>query len=96
VRELQCGERARQEVLHRVRRRHRAHLPHVCVTGRAERGVFGECGTALAGAPAAAPNTTATPVAERRICSVLFADLVGFTPLSESRDPEQVRELLSE
>jgi class 3 adenylate cyclase/tetratricopeptide (TPR) repeat protein len=26
---------------------------------------------------------------------VLFADLVGFTPLSESRDPEEVRELLS-
>jgi class 3 adenylate cyclase/tetratricopeptide (TPR) repeat protein len=26
---------------------------------------------------------------------VLFADLVGFTPLSESRDPEDVRELLS-
>ena len=35
-------------------------------------------------------------MAERRVCSVLFADLVGFTPLSESRDPEQVRELLSE
>jgi class 3 adenylate cyclase/tetratricopeptide (TPR) repeat protein len=34
-------------------------------------------------------------VAERRVCSVLFADLVGFTPLSESRDPEDVRELLS-
>jgi class 3 adenylate cyclase/tetratricopeptide (TPR) repeat protein len=29
------------------------------------------------------------------VCSVLFADLVGFTPLSESRDPESVRELLS-
>ncbi len=27
--------------------------------------------------------------------SVLFADLVGFTALSESRDPEEVRELLS-
>ena len=27
---------------------------------------------------------------------MLFADLVGFTPLSESRDPEQVRELLSQ
>ena len=27
--------------------------------------------------------------------SVLFGDLVGFTPLSESRDPEEVRELLS-
>jgi class 3 adenylate cyclase/tetratricopeptide (TPR) repeat protein len=29
------------------------------------------------------------------VCSVLFADLVGFTTLSESRDPEDVRELLS-
>jgi class 3 adenylate cyclase/predicted ATPase len=34
-------------------------------------------------------------VAERRVCSVLFCDLAGFTPLSESRDPEAVRELLS-
>ncbi|MDX6327469.1 MAG: hypothetical protein QOK15_3823 [Nocardioidaceae bacterium] len=33
--------------------------------------------------------------AERRVCSVLFCDLVGFTPLSEARDPEEVRELLS-
>ena len=41
-------------------------------------------------APAAAG-----PVAERRVCSVLFCDLVGFTPLAESRDPEAVRELLS-
>jgi class 3 adenylate cyclase len=35
-------------------------------------------------------------VAERRVCSVLFCDVVGFTPLSESRDPETVRELLSQ
>jgi class 3 adenylate cyclase/tetratricopeptide (TPR) repeat protein len=58
----------------------------------------GECGTALAAgvAPAAGASRTVPPVAERRVCSVLFADLVGFTPLSESRDPEQVRELLSE
>ncbi|MGH9074884.1 MAG: adenylate/guanylate cyclase domain-containing protein, partial [Acidimicrobiales bacterium] len=34
-------------------------------------------------------------MAERRMCSVLFCDLVGFTPLAESRDPEEVRELLS-
>jgi class 3 adenylate cyclase/predicted ATPase len=34
-------------------------------------------------------------VAERRVCSVLFCDVVGFTPLSEARDPEAVRELLS-
>jgi class 3 adenylate cyclase len=38
----------------------------------------------------------ATPVAERRLVSVLFADLVGFTTLSEHRDPEEVRELLSQ
>jgi class 3 adenylate cyclase/tetratricopeptide (TPR) repeat protein len=38
----------------------------------------------------------AEPVAERRVCSVLFCDVVGFTPLSEARDPETVRELLSE
>ena len=35
------------------------------------------------------------PVAERRVTSVLFGDLVGFTPLSESKDAEEVRELLS-
>src|SRR5207244_6029836 len=35
------------------------------------------------------------PTAERRLVSVLFADLVGFTTLSESRDSEEVRELLS-
>jgi predicted ATPase/class 3 adenylate cyclase len=34
-------------------------------------------------------------VVELRVVSVLFADLVGFTVLSESRDPEEVRELLS-
>jgi class 3 adenylate cyclase/predicted ATPase len=30
------------------------------------------------------------------VCSVLFCDVVGFTPLSEARDPEAVRELLSQ
>ncbi len=56
----------------------------------------GECGTPVAAATAAAavPPPRA-PVAERRVCSVLFCDLVGFTPLSETRDPEEVRELLS-
>jgi class 3 adenylate cyclase len=33
--------------------------------------------------------------AERRVSSVLFGDLVGFTTLSETRDPEEVRDLLS-
>lgn len=58
----------------------------------------GECGLATSAPPAAAPAPAphaSSPVAERRVCSVLFCDLVGFTPLSESRDPEEVRELLS-
>jgi class 3 adenylate cyclase/tetratricopeptide (TPR) repeat protein len=60
----------------------------------------GECGAALTetAAPASAPAAVAVavePVTERRLVSVLFADLVGFTALSESRDAEEVRELLS-
>ena len=37
---------------------------------------------------------TAQPTGELRHVSVLFVDLVGFTPLSESKDAEDVRELL--
>jgi class 3 adenylate cyclase/tetratricopeptide (TPR) repeat protein len=57
----------------------------------------GSCGHALSGAHSPGPQTVrpAEPVAERRVCSVLFCDLVGFTPFGESRDPEEVRELLS-
>ncbi len=66
-----------------------------------------ECGTTLtppvgsaplaggalesARASAVAPG----PTTERRLCSVLFVDLVGFTPLAEKRDPEEIRDLLS-
>ncbi len=35
------------------------------------------------------------PIAERRVVSVLFADLVGFTSLAEGRDPEEVQDLLA-
>jgi class 3 adenylate cyclase len=61
----------------------------------------GDCAAPLgtATAPTAAPEAVERPrtvtESERRICSVLFCDLVGFTPLSETRDPEEVRELLS-
>jgi class 3 adenylate cyclase/tetratricopeptide (TPR) repeat protein len=37
----------------------------------------------------------AAPVTEIRHVSILFADLVGFTTISESRDAEEVRDLLS-
>ena len=51
-----------------------------------------QCGASLEGQPA---EPQAAPTAERRLVSVLFADLVGFTAVSESRDPEEMRELLS-
>ena len=70
----------------------------------------GECGTALeAGAAAGAPGVVArTPpgpgpagpnhapaIAERRLVTILFADLVGWTTITEGRDPEEARELLT-
>ena len=48
------------------------------------------CGTRAD--PAAAAQEPAQ--SERRVSSVLFGDLVGFTALAEKRDPEEVRELL--
>jgi class 3 adenylate cyclase/tetratricopeptide (TPR) repeat protein len=63
----------------------------------------GECGTALPGSgavaapgvPIAHPTSTEAATAERRLVSVLFADLVGFTPFAEERDAEEVRDVLS-
>ena len=50
----------------------------------------------VTGPPESAEPVAGTQVAERRVCSVLFVDLVGFTPMSETRDPEEIRELLSD
>src|SRR6185295_18559313 len=60
----------------------------------------GTCGTRLGEVvdPAAArPAGVAgsSPAAERRMVTVMFVDLVGFTNLAEDRDPEAVRDLLS-
>ena len=58
----------------------------------------GECGAPISAAPQPASpgrSKASEPAAERRLVSVLFADLVGFTALSERRDPEEVRELLT-
>jgi class 3 adenylate cyclase/tetratricopeptide (TPR) repeat protein len=57
----------------------------------------GECGAVLSAAATLAPDPVpaSAPAAERRLVSVLFADLVGFTSASEKRDAEETRELLS-
>jgi class 3 adenylate cyclase len=50
----------------------------------------GQCGAAIGGP--AAPD--AAPREERRVVTVLFADLVGFTSRAERLDPEDVRAML--
>ena len=65
----------------------------------------GECGTQLGGDRTVEPVPVETPVgpaagaksggSERRLVSVLFADLVDFTTLSEDMDPEATRDLLT-
>ncbi len=60
----------------------------------------GQCGAPVAGpAPTPSVPTVSPPTAdpgERRVVSVLFIDLVGFTPLTESRDSEDVRAMLTQ
>jgi class 3 adenylate cyclase len=46
------------------------------------------CGTSLTGTRAA------TPVEERRLVTIVFADLAGFTERSDRADPEDVRRIL--
>jgi len=66
-----------------------------------------ECGTPLGGgapAPAAAdgpeadakeaPRAADQPPEERRQCTVLFADLSGYTAVAETMDPEAVKRLI--
>ena len=77
-----------------------AHCPACGTAHRPGQRFCAECGAALApdavNAPAAAGPVAATgEIAERRLVTVLFADLVGFTTLSQHRDAEEVRELLS-
>ena len=66
----------------------------------------GECGTTLGGSttapsalravpPGGAEQVTTSPTSERRLVTVLFADLVGFTTMSQDEDPEDTREFLT-
>jgi class 3 adenylate cyclase/tetratricopeptide (TPR) repeat protein len=61
---------------------------------RREAKFCGRCGAALQ-PDISMQQPGHAPHVERRRVSILFADLVGFTPLSATRDPEDVRDLLS-
>ena len=61
----------------------------------------GGCGASLVGAPAAPQKNSAqtleetNPTGERRQVTVLFADLSGYTRLSQDRDAEETHALLT-
>jgi class 3 adenylate cyclase/tetratricopeptide (TPR) repeat protein len=55
----------------------------------------GNCGMKLVATDEAVAAGDGAPATERRVVNVLFADLVGFTSISATRDPETIRELQS-
>ncbi len=84
--------------------------PACAAVNEPEAGFCGECGVPLGSGEGAAgaqqpaegqafesaiTGSGPAPVAERRLVTVLFADLVGFTPFAEERDAEEVRETLT-
>ena len=76
-----------------------AACPSCGATNPPDKRFCGDCGTTLIATP---PNASVraeasapAAVAERRLVSVLFADLVGFTPFAEERDAEDVRDTLT-
>ena len=54
-----------------------------------------ECGTSLTGAPAPGPPGAEEPLPEeRRKATILFADLSGYTAVSERLDPERMKSMI--
>jgi class 3 adenylate cyclase/tetratricopeptide (TPR) repeat protein len=73
-------------------------LTLICVNGHENapgQKFCGECGVALGSETQRASIAPLDEPGERRMVTVMFADLVGFTPFSESRDPENVRSMLT-
>ncbi len=78
-----------------------ARCPSCGASNEPDAAFCGECGTRLRAAGQAAGDAAAdavpqraAPVAERRLVSVLFADLVGYTTVAEGLDAEDARDLL--
>ena len=99
LRQLRHGQPGRRQLLHPVRHAAGDGLPGVRPRQPAGRPLLRELRVGAAGHVGSPWRCRRRPiamaVAERRLVSVLFADLVGFTTRSEDRDPEETRELLS-
>ncbi len=66
--------------------------PHCAFSNPPSASFCANCGRGLTRPPAAKKTS---PQAERRFVTILFADLSGFTALSETRDPEAVRDIIN-
>ncbi|HMA33371.1 MAG TPA: adenylate/guanylate cyclase domain-containing protein [Chloroflexia bacterium] len=82
----------------------REQLEHAIATLEAQRGVLGDAVAELALTPlrqrlaavqAAGSGASAGPAEQRKQVTVLFADVSGFTAMSESLDPEEVLETMN-
>jgi class 3 adenylate cyclase len=73
-----------------------ANTPDARFCGECASPIGGATATNLVSVPAGLRSAPlAAPVTERRVVTILFADLVGFTPFAEERDAEEVRDTLS-
>lgn len=93
-----CGERLANGAAFCHRCGARQSVP-ACASCRAElipgAAFCATCGQPTGLSASSGMTDGAGPSAERRLTSVLFADLVSYTTLSEQRDTEDVRELLT-
>jgi class 3 adenylate cyclase len=69
--------------------------PHCGLDSPAGMRFCGGCGGRLEDLPAAAAPTAPKDTAQRRRMTALFCDLVGSTPLVQSLDAEDFREVLT-
>ena len=66
-----------------------------CGTENPSRGTFCiECGTSLTARPRRAPAREEQLPEERRKATILFADLSGYTAVSERLDPERIKSMV--
>ncbi|MGH2374874.1 MAG: zinc-ribbon domain-containing protein, partial [bacterium] len=70
-------------------------LCHSCGALNPEGFAFcGSCGASLI-APAPTPPAAPSAAEERKVVTIMFADLSGSTPMAERLDPEQMRSVMA-